>query len=112
MTDRKLSALIPEKMRNWSLLYRGATLVKREAFIGPPVPCVHITHLEPHIIYNGDVHPKTIGIFMEVFKLNANFHCENCNSWFYNSTNFMEGPEWFVRSSACQGAGEGEHVHV
>lgn len=32
--------------------------------------------------------------WVEIFKLNPQFHCPNCDSVFYNSQNYMEAPPW------------------
>jgi hypothetical protein len=39
----------------------------------------------------------TMQVFFERFQINRHFRCPNCGCLVYDSTNYMDAPEWFYQ---------------
>lgn len=80
------------------ILCRSAKIIGRQfttAADSKPEPYIHISHLRTPSQLLEDPSALVEG-FIERFELNSNFHCPNCNSYFYNSKNYMEAPAWLL----------------
>lgn len=82
------------------LLYRGGVLVGIVPFtIGPlsqtPPPTWSKHYMRPPR-FEEPLDPNTlVETFVEIFERNLAFRCPYCDSYIYNSKNYMEGPDWF-----------------
>jgi len=78
------------------ILCRGGKIVERRVFASEmsPPPFWFKDHFEPIIDPNRSDLSRPMSAFRERFELNDKFHCPVCDSYFYNSVNWLEAPEW------------------